>query len=205
MTGSDTDIGLKKHEKKKDPHYELCLLAEKFLKKQNFGVVFRDGFHAVTTSGERFDTFAFRSNTSCLIEAKVSRGDFLKDKNKRFRNCPEIGVGLWRFYLSPPGIIDVSDLPEGWGLLHAVNEKIKKIHGWPPNTKWSEAPFLGKTNLEAERAIMYSALRRMEIHGHLSAIYDGIYGRCKLCDRMLSNEFETHPNHGRICKKSCSK
>lgn len=191
-------------EKKPNQHFELCLLAEKFLKAQNFGVVFRDGFNAVTANGERPDTLGFRSNTSCLVEIKVSRADFLRDKDKKFRCDPSLGVGDWRFYLCPAGLITIDDLPDGWGLLYADNGKVKRIHGWPPNTKWGDSPFAGRTNKVAEMNIMYSALRRMEIHGHLAAIYDGIYGRCGLCSKLLSHNFEEHPDHGRICRAACA-
>lgn len=188
---------------KSNPHHELCLIAEKFLRSQNFGVVFRDGFNAVTENGERPDAIGFRSSASCLIEVKVSRNDFLGDKKKKFRKNPALGIGDWRFYLCPPGLIGVEDLPDGWGLLYVVEGKIKKIHGWPPNTKWSEAPFADKSNKKAERDIMYSALRRMEIHGHLGKIYDGLYGRCTLCSKLLSEFHLNHPEHGNICPNAC--
>jgi hypothetical protein len=187
-----------------DLHNTICLAAENFLKSQNFPVVFRDGFNAVTGNGERPDAIGFRSDTSCLIEVKTSRADFCSDKNKRFRADPSLGVGDWRFYLCPPGVINVEDLPEGWGLLYYIDGKIKKVHGWPPNTQWaSGSPFAGRTNVKAERDIMYSALRRMVIHGHFKDLYNGLYGRCGLCDRLLKENFEEHPEHGRICKKSC--
>jgi hypothetical protein len=148
-------------------HHALCLIAEKFLRKQNFGVVFCDGFNAVTENGERPDAIGFRSNASCLIEVKVSRADFLVDTKKKFRKDPAMGIGDWRFYMCPPGLIRVEDLPEGWGLLYVVEGKVKKVHGWPPNTRWAAAPFAGRSNQKAERDIMYSALRRMEMSNQL--------------------------------------
>jgi hypothetical protein len=157
----------------------------------------------VTSTGEQPDALGFRSGTSCLIEVKVSRADFLSDRKKKFRKNPELGVGNWRFYLTPPGVIEIDDLPEGWGLLVEVNGRVKKIHGWPPNTKWSEGPFVSKTNTQTEREIMYSALRRMEIQGHLRSVYNGIYGRCGLCNSMLPERFENHPEHGKICLNKC--
>jgi hypothetical protein len=187
-----------------DAHHTLCLLAEKFLKAQNFGVVFRDGFKAITYNGEQPDAIGFRSNTSCLIEVKVSRADFLRDKLKTFRANPELGVGSWRFYLCPPGIITIDDLPEGWGLLYAVEGKIKKVHGWPPNTRWSTPPFAGRTNKDAEMSMMYSALRRMELQGCLGLIYDGLYGRCGGCSKMLKAGYVEHPRLGRICGIGCA-
>ncbi|CCR31768.1 Upf89.0 [Salmonella enterica subsp. enterica serovar Agona str. 65.H.72] len=60
----------------------------------------------------------------------------MADKKKLFRIMPEKGMGDWRFFLSEPGIVEINDLPEGWGLLHVVNGRIKKVHGWPGNGQW---------------------------------------------------------------------
>jgi hypothetical protein len=153
-----------------DLHNDLCLRAVKYLKSNGFGVCFDDRFQAATTNGEIPDAMGFRNGTSCLIEVKVSRSDFLSDKNKRFRKEPSDGMGDWRFYLCPPNMIKPDDLPEGWGLLYAMPKQIKKVHGWPANTQWVNKPF--KSNSQAERSYMYGALRRMEIKGHLSAVYE---------------------------------
>lgn len=152
-------------------HDELCVRAERWLKNQNCGVVFNDRFQAATYSGEQPDAIGFRSGCSILIECKASRSDFLADKRKRFRKDPSIGVGDWRFYMSPPGVINVSDLPEGWGLLWAHPRKIEKVHGIPPNTQWcSKAPFVGSKNDEIR--LLYSALRRVSVRGHFDCIYE---------------------------------
>ncbi|WP_187292388.1 hypothetical protein [Paraglaciecola psychrophila] len=151
-------------------HNELCLRAAKYLKSNGFGVCFDDRFQAVTPTGEIPDVMGFRNNVSCLIEVKVSRSDFLADKKKKFRGSPELGMGDWRFYLCPSDLIKAEELPEGWGLLYAKPKTIKAIHGWPANTQWINCPF--ESNSQAERSYMYSALRRMEIKGHLSAVYE---------------------------------
>ena len=152
-------------------HQELVLRAEKWLKACGCGVVIRDPFR--TTSRENPDAIGWRDGISVLIEVKVSRSDFLKDKNKPFRVNPSLGMGDWRFYLSPPGLISVDDLPEGWGLLNATHKTIKKVHGVPPNTRWwSHKPF--NPDKRAENSMLVSALRRLSIRGHLPEIYDGI-------------------------------
>ena len=156
-----------------DLHFELCQKATKYMTMKGFGVVFDDRFQPHTCYGEKPDSMGFRGGTSCLIEAKVSRADFLVDKNKKFRNNPKLGMGDWRFYICPPNIIAVEDLPEGWGLLYARPKSIMAIRGWPPNTQWiTDKPFEG--NKAAEMSYMYSALRRMQIRGHLDDVYEGI-------------------------------
>lgn len=95
-------------------HDSLCLQAERFLKNNGFGVVFHDKFRAVTGSGELPDALGFRNGASCLIECKTSRADFLPDRKKRFRIDPKLGMGDWRFMLTPKGLVTVDELPTGW-------------------------------------------------------------------------------------------
>lgn len=159
---------------KNTAHYDMCLIAEKWLKSIGCGVVFRDGFKAFTCYGEQPDALGFRSGVSILIEVKVSRADFLADAKKLFRSDPSKGMGDWRFYMCPEGIIKECDLPEGWGLLYVDGKgKVKRIFGVPGNSKiGSKSPFDG--HKKSENAMMYSALRRLVIRGHFETIYDGI-------------------------------
>ncbi len=53
---------------------------------------------------------------SILIECKLSRSDFLKDATKTARRNPRAGMGHRRYYLCPPDLIQVKDLPPKWGL-----------------------------------------------------------------------------------------
>ena len=118
-------------------HKQLCALAQRWLKRPP-----RQGGHgchvAVTEcqsgwSGEIPDAIGFRSaghlDGSVLVECKTSRADFLADKNKQHRLTSK-GLGSWRYYLVPEGIIDIGELPERWGLL-TVNARghIKAVVG----------------------------------------------------------------------------
>lgn len=143
-------------------HDELCMTAWRFLRNNGFRVAFNDRFRVWTTWGEQADAIGFRNGASCLIEAKCSRADLLADRKKPFRAEPEKGMGDWRFYISEPGIVGTSDLPPGWGLLHVINGRVKKIHGWPGNGLWvntASKPF--RANKQAECDYLYSALRRL--------------------------------------------
>ena len=155
-------------------HADLVIRAERWLRAVGCGVTFRE-FVAATSSGEIPAAIGWRNGTSILVECKVSRADFLADKNKRFRRQPEYGVGDWRIFLAPPDVIDVSDLPTGWGLLEVRGRKIVRVAGVPTgNTDWSwgKAPFDGHKRNEA--ALMLSALRRLSLRGHLESIYERI-------------------------------
>lgn len=154
-------------------HDELCDIATRFLKRNGFGVVFHDKFRAMTHNGEQPDCLGFRTGTSCLIECKTSRADFIADRKKKFRIAPELGMGNFRFMMTPENLITIDELPEKWGLLTvSKNGRVKKVHGWPPNTDWCEHPFNASKACEVD--YLYSACRRMEIRGHLKEVYDGI-------------------------------
>lgn len=152
-------------------HQDLVVRAERWLRSQGCGVVFIDTLRAATITGERPDSIGWRDGLSILIECKADRADFLKDKRKRFRKNPELGMGDWRFYLCPPDVISVKDLPEGWGLLYALPRQVKKVHGYPGNCGWwHKKPFVG--HKRAETQLMYSVLRRMEESGQLKEIQE---------------------------------
>lgn len=152
-------------------HDSLCLQAEKFLSKNGFGVVFHDKFRAITSTGEQPDCLGFRNGVSCLIECKVSRADFLADSKKRFRVDPTTGLGDYRFFLVPKGLIKLEELPAGWGLLETDGKKIYKTYGW--TTNWfANKPFTG--NKQGECDYLYSALRRMVLRGHFKEVYEGV-------------------------------
>jgi hypothetical protein len=104
-------------------HAGLCALAAKWLKRS----ASQNGHGcavAVTEApsgwnGEIPDAVGFRisghQDGSVMVEVKVSRSDFLADKMKPHRAT--VGIGNWRYFMCPEGIIQPSDLPDGWGLL----------------------------------------------------------------------------------------
>lgn len=146
-------------------HERLVGLAAVWLKRRGFGVVateLRFGGHL-----EEPDAIGFRENCSALVEVKVSRSDFLADAKKPWRNGVP-GLGLYRFYLSPPDVIQLDDLPDGWGLIHAVGKQLVDVVV-PTGNRWPAAHFpdLGDwakfqhpTCASIERKALYSIARR---------------------------------------------
>lgn len=109
-------------------HRELCLIAARYLRTNGI-VRFNRCPYAVCElerQGECPDAFGFGYRTQ-LIEVKVSRADFLADKKKFWRMNPNEGLGMYRSFLCPNGLISVEDLPEKWGLLYYNNGKIEVI------------------------------------------------------------------------------
>lgn len=144
-------------------HAELCRIAAKWLRTQcpkKCPVVFIE----LVAQGciETPDAIGFTSEHSILIECKTSRPDYLADRKKQFRIHPEKGVGDFRFYLCPENIIKPEDVPEKWGLIW-VDEKarcrqVKQII--TSNILSIQADRFPEKNERAERALLYSALRR---------------------------------------------
>ena len=148
-------------------------------KTQKCSFAFKE-LRSFALSGEQPDCFGFKNSLpgTILCECKASRADFLADAKKKFRKNPELGAGSYRFYVCPPGLITVEDLPPSWGLVY-VNPKTKKprmIHG-PKGNAWG---FYGKEflfterNLDTEYMMMATALRRLNLRGHFPDIYKGV-------------------------------
>lgn len=120
----------------------------------------------VTWLSESPDAVGWRSNGAiCIvIECKTTRSDFLSDRNKPARRNQEDGAGHMRYYLTPPGLVRVDELPVDkhgarWGLLEVHGRIVRKI---------SESGnfAIADHNMKSE-AMLYSLLRRCEARGML--------------------------------------
>lgn len=143
-------------------HAELVKIAERWLiGSRKCGAVITE---MVTLGIETPDAIGFRDGSSTLVECKASRSDFLADAKKLFRCNPWMGMGTYRFYLCPAGVITFQDLPEKWGLIW-VNEKGKaRMQVGPKGNIWSaqEAFRFDEKNHHAEQMLLVSALRRLQ-------------------------------------------
>lgn len=146
-------------------HAELVEVAHKWvLKNTSCQIAFKE-LVAATKTGEIPDVIGFCSDLSVVVECKMSRADFRADQKKLFRIKPELGMGTQRFYCVPLGIISSVELPEGWGLLDVDEHTLEvKIVTKPYKGPVGERNGFAR-NLEAENAVLYSALRRMMKEG----------------------------------------
>ncbi len=64
---------------------------------------------------ERCDAILFCSSNSYMIETKISRADFLADFKKPHR--VDGGIGNYRYYACPEGLIKPDEVPDKWGLI----------------------------------------------------------------------------------------
>ena len=153
-------------------HQQLVQLAVAWLRRYRCGVVLSE---QACISGEMPDAIGWkRASHSVLIECKISRADFLADRDKPSRRKPETGVGSERFYLLPAGIVRPEDLPQGWGLLEYKNRKIITIRASARNHRTS-------VGFGYEMNLLLASLRRVEIRIEPQSITDFL----KWKNRML--------------------
>ncbi len=118
-------------------HRQLCEIGAKFLKRSASKNGHGCHFTIIEASvyGENPDVFGVRHGIiskrkigdtvfvcghdvgTVVLEAKTSRADFLRDKDKKHKASDDLGLGRWRYYICPENIIKVEDLPPKYGLL----------------------------------------------------------------------------------------
>lgn len=112
-------------------HKELCALAVAWLQRpasrSGPGCTVAVSESANWINGEIPDAIGWRPYRqvlcgSVVVEVKVSRADFLADASKPHRIDGATGMGAYRYYLVPEGIIVPGDLPPKWGLVE-VNKR----------------------------------------------------------------------------------
>ena len=135
-------------------HAFLVAKAVVWLRRYRCGVVLSE---QACVSGEMPDAIGWkRACHSVLVECKISRADFLADRNKPFRLNPQTGVGSERFYLVPKDLVRIEELPPGWGLLEYRNREIEMIRASKKNLRTDEG-------FRCEMNLLLASLRRVEI------------------------------------------
>lgn len=121
-------------------HREGCHIAANYLhRNMGCGAVFVEP--NPFENKESPDAIGFRpGGVSILMEVKVGRGDFTSDKNKPHRMNPGCGMGDWRFYVCPTGMITPEDLPPKWGLMYFTPRKSLKPIVMPEQFKSLSSP-----------------------------------------------------------------
>jgi hypothetical protein len=144
-------------------HAQLVERAVRWLRGYRCGVVLSE---QACGSGEMPDAIGWkRGSHSVLVECKVTRADFLADRGKPFRVKPEQGVGCERFYLTPPALLKVEELPAGWGLLEYRRGRIEMVA--PPAKNLRTA-----AGFRYEMNLLLASLRRVEVRIEPQSITD---------------------------------
>lgn len=141
-------------------HAELCEIAVRWLRRTvGCGCVISE---MVSFAPETPDAIGWKSGYSYLVEAKTSRSDFFADKKKHFRMQPHLGMGMWRYFITEPGLIKPEELPTRWGLLETTGKRVKVVHGLHPKTCDWKNEWNHKFSEVSERTLLTSALRRAQ-------------------------------------------
>jgi len=143
-------------------------------------------------SGEMPDAIGWKKAChSVMVECKVTRADFLVDREKPWRQKPERGVGSERFYLSLPGLIKAQDLPAGWGLLELRRGRVEVMQESLKNLRTA-------VGFRYEMNLLLASLRRVEVRIEPQSITDFLkwknrmaeYNRGRLPEGLTATEAE---------------
>jgi len=144
-------------------HAQLVEKAVRWLRSYRCGVVLSE---QACTSGEMPDAIGWKKAChSVMVECKVTRGDFLVDREKPWRQKPEKGVGSERFYLALPGLIGTDELPSGWGLLEFRRGRVEMV-------RESENNLRTAVGFRYEMNLLLASLRRVEVRIEPQSITD---------------------------------
>lgn len=132
-------------------HGELIKRAERWLRNtMRCGVVLTEEY---STGMEIPDAIGWKSHESYLVECKIDRTDFLRDRNKFVRRSPDHGMGDRRYYMTPPELVQPDEIPDTWGLLWVYPKRVKVVRD-------SYGASRHRTALN-ERPLMYKVLRQV--------------------------------------------
>lgn len=141
-------------------HAHLVDLAVRWLRRQGCRVILHEPFR--TPLAEQPDAIGWRDGLSILVEAKATRTDFIADAKKAWRQTPEQGMGDWRFFITPTGLVKREELPAGWGLLEADERIVRPAVGGPLGNRWWTGVPFPESNKRQETQLLVSALAQPE-------------------------------------------
>jgi hypothetical protein len=147
-------------------HAALVELAVQWLRRcYHCGIILSEQSCA---SGEQPDVIGWKKKCrSVLVECKLSRSDFLADREKPFRRDPSLGMGSERFYMTPSGLLRPEDLPAGWGLLEVRNRQVQVAVRCKPRSD-----LRSPEGLRNELNLLLASLARVELRIEPQTITD---------------------------------
>jgi hypothetical protein len=159
-------------------HEKLVTQAVAWLRRYGCGVVLSEQSCA---SGETPDAIGWkRACHSVVIECKVSRADFVADREKPFRQNQKVAMGCERYYLAPHGLIVAQELPIGWGLLELRGGDIALVHP-------SEKDLRAARGFRREMNLLLASLRRVEVRIEPQSITDFLKWKNRMAEYNRGN------------------
>lgn len=142
-------------------HADLVARAERWLRNtKRCGVVVTE---LTTMSLEIPDAVGWFNcgRETFLVECKATVRDFMADKKKIFRSRPHVGMGQFRYYMTPKGLLNPNAVPDLWGLLEVCGKIVRVV---------KEADRFWEVNSLAETGLLYSAMRRQQLKQRQEAV-----------------------------------
>lgn len=184
-------------------HQELCRLAVKWLQRApgRNGPACQVAFSEAKCgwNGEIPDAIGFRTAAedegSVVVEVKTSRSDFIADRAKAHRQDPVSGMGMYRYYLAPEGLIAVSDLPELWGLVEVSYRGVMSVRaGHVMHSRAQQPAWRHERSVAREWLLLASMLSRVgDVEALQSELKKAKNERARLarqCDAYAERERE---------------
>jgi hypothetical protein len=138
-----------------------------------------------SAAAETPDAIGWKYGRSHLVEVKISRADFCADMKKRWRRRPEIGMGAYRYYMVPDGLVIPSELPDRWGLLCVQENRVVIARVPAAHTEY---------NRDSEIAFMSSSLRRVQIRLGATELGEWL-NRAAMSETRLADDSEKSPQN----------
>lgn len=138
-------------------HAELVQRAVRWLKNSLHCRVVLAELVAYTRSCETPDALGWINNNAILVECKRSHSDFSADRKKRARHKDMPALGVWRFYLTPPGLLSPEEIIKDWGLYEVHGRRVV-FSGGEQYRNAAKPPFV--SDRDSEVAMLVSALSR---------------------------------------------
>jgi hypothetical protein len=108
------------------------------------------------SQSEEPDAIGWKAAFSTLVECKATRADFRSDLRKGARQHMMFGMGVHRYYMTPKGLIESEEVPQGWGLLEvAFTGRVSRT---VESARWTLCPIA----LRNELGLALSGLRRYQ-------------------------------------------
>lgn len=126
------------------------------------------------------DAIGYMGNAfTVLVECKTSRADFFADAKKPFRKMPSLGLGGFRYFLVPAGLVKPDELPAKWGLIYAYPSGQTRgvVHPLLMAHDKRKAFLFGQDerNTGAELRLLLAALRRVHLKGFWHVVEAAFY------------------------------
>lgn len=146
-------------------HTELVRAAGRWLRGTAGCSMVLEELVATTSNGEQPDAIGWWCGKTLLVECKASRADFMADQKKRFRQRPERGMGQFRYFMAPEGLLRPEEMPPRWGLLEVLaNSKIRRVSGLRPKSYADHSMWEFEDRaVSCETTMLLSALQRIKL------------------------------------------